>query len=174
MRTVLKIVLYLAIILVLTGMLIVATQNARHRGKLTQCKMNLSYLGRMAWQFYHSGNNVEGTGRTFWHNLREVYEMGKVRHPDPYVCPVLGLTPTDYKNPKCIDYRGPSKALERNEKSEWSYKRRDPIGCDRKGNHGENSYGFVLFLDLGVEETTVDIIPAGNDLQSKIELFTSE
>jgi hypothetical protein len=167
------ILICIVLVLFLGGILILAAQGARYRGKLTQCKMNLIYLGKMATQIYKSGFEINSRGRMFWQSLRDLYEKGRegyiIRHPDPYVCPVLGRTPTNYGDPDCIDYRGPSRDLA-------SYGRDDPIACDRKDNHGKGMYGFVLFLDLSVEESYPRVTPyqAEQTLHNKIQQLTSD
>lgn len=71
-----------------------------------------------------------------------------------FLCPVYGKTKADY-NIDAIDYRGPKgEPLE--------YKRDEPIGADRKGNHRDKG-GNILLIDLSVREMKIDVTEAPED-----------
>jgi hypothetical protein len=157
--------------------LLVVFYQARYRGKLTHCRNNLLFLGVSAYTYMSSGDIPQGRGRGFWQDLREEFERGPdgsyiLRNPDPYICPVLGKTVTDYSDPGAIDYRGPSR-------NPAQYSRWDPFGADRKGNHGEGwDRCHVLFVDLHAmtkSEVSRSIQPDPHEyIWEKVEQMTSD
>ena len=133
--------------------------SARHRALVSHCRNNLRHMGGLAAR---NGALLDPsrTGRAFWQAVRELeYKTVKGEwrplHPDPFICPVYGRTPSRPTDPLSIDYRGPKKVRERFEDTPKG----EPLGADRPGNHGDG--GHVLFLDLSVREMPAGVKAAG-------------
>lgn len=152
----------IAAVLVGAGALLVTFyESARIRGLEAHCRNNLRHLGGLAarnWAMLDPSR----TGRDFWQAVREA-QYRDVRgqwhpiSPDPFVCPVRGTTASSLTDPRCIDYRGPSKVREQLRDTP----RTEPLAADRPGNHP--SGGFVLRLDTSVEDMPPPLLDRARD-----------
>jgi len=123
---------------------------ARQRGLEAHCRNNLRHLGDIARRNWEAIDS-QRTGREFWQAVREAQYRdvrGKWQPmvPDPFICPVHGVTVSKVDDARTIDYRGPAKVREQIKDTP----RNEPIGADRPGNH--SSGGFVLRMDTSVED----------------------
>lgn len=145
-----KVALAGGVIAAAVAVLVTLYAGARTRGLEAHCRNNLRHLGGLASRNWN-GIDPQRTGRDFWQAVREAQYRdvrGKWQpiNPDPFVCPVLGTTPSKAEDPACIDYRGPVRVREHLKDTPKT----EPLGADRPGNHA--SGGHVLRLDTSVEE----------------------
>lgn len=132
------------------GVLVALFVAARARGLESHCRNNLRHLGGLAARNWNS-IDPQRTGRDFWQAVREAQYKdvrGKWQpiDPDPFVCPVLGTTPSKVDSVQSIDYRGPAQVREQLKDTPKG----EPIGADRVGNHA--SGGHLLRLDTSVDD----------------------
>lgn len=168
-----KATVILIIILILAAVMVSAVIHARSRAKMLYCQNNLRCLGQLAQQMVDTAKINPGDelmrGRKFWQQCRENFDRDndgkwKVRPEDPYVCPVLGTTKSDYGNVETIDYRGPKL-------DPTTYKKDQIFAADRASNHQHNGGINVLTVDLAVFEgwKGIEVAPLKEGEKADIE-----
>jgi len=142
-KTIIKMGIFMAIVIVLFAILVIAINRARYRGKITECKRNLKALGT----YINVNEKYTKTGREFWLELLGKKELDKLAQNDKYIlkCPLCGRVNGNHTI-QSVDYRGPKKDI-------LNYKKNEPIGADRIGNHGPGKGGNILLMDLSVHES---------------------
>jgi prepilin-type processing-associated H-X9-DG protein len=142
-----------------SGLLVALYVHSRSRARASYCRNNLRQLGVLAsinWERLEDPK----TGRLFWQRVREAQFRDIRGHwlpivPDPFVCPVLGMTRGRPEDPLTIDYLGPREV----EPEARQRPKGQPLGADRPGNHPDG--GNVLWLDGSSQDVPARVEPRG-------------